>query len=289
MRFAWTRATADDTSPDRAPTETAPDELAAVELLTDEGRRVVWIATRGKRTSDWLNAHAEVPVHGLTDAAAADDVAAPSAPPNGEPILLERSKIVWAVPPPLPANRHLRLHRRRVLVHLELDEWEVSGQAHVRPGADATDQVLRGTRELVPLTEVQVVSRADPKNGFAAPVLIVNRRHVRRVGEDTPHVSAAVPDPAGPADPTDPSAAAAAEPAPPPAPAPTVPVGEADQAPSGPVSDPTRAAAEAPAETPIESGADLVQAALAVLLEVGVIDVVEFQSIRARIPAPPPD
>ena len=180
MRFAWNRAIAEESSGD-AP-EVAPaaeDELGLVELLTESGRLTGWIATGGQRTSDWLNAKDEVAIHGLAAAdaeprAAADAAGAPATP-------VRRAEIVWVVPPPLPPNRHLRLHRRRLLVHLELDEHRVSGQVHVRPGADPVDQVLRGTRDLVPLTDAQVVSKDDPEQGMAVPVLIVNRRHVLHV------------------------------------------------------------------------------------------------------------
>jgi hypothetical protein len=268
MRFARIRATAEDPSVEPAAADESPGaELAAVDLLLlDEGRRLGWIDVGGQRTSDWLNAHPEVPVHGLADPETT--VTEPPDPATAPARALDREDIVWVVPPPLPQNRHLRLHRRRVLVHLELDGWEVSGQAHVRPGADAIDQVMRGTRPMVPLTEVQVASREHPGQGAVLDVLIVNRSHVRRVVIDAPHQSAAVPEPVG----TAPAAAADVVPQPTPEPVErTVPQPAPPEA----------------APPPIETGAELLQSALVVLLEAGVIDVVEFQSIRARIPAPP--
>jgi hypothetical protein len=280
MRFAWNRATADDPIVEPSHSEDAPlGELGAVELLlTDAERRVAWIDTGGQRTSDWLNAHPEVPVLGLaTPEAAASDPPDAATSQHGS---VERERIVWVVPPPLPPNRHLRLHRRRVLVHFELEDHEVSGQVHVRPGADAIDQVMRGTRDLVPLTDVQVMSRDEPGEGMALPVLIVNRRHVRRVVEDTPHVSAPVPDPVAPmqaGDAVDPRLAwlgSVASPTPGEPPASAAPAEPADVTQDRP-------------ETAEPSGVELLHAALALLLETGVIDVVEFQSIRARIPAPP--
>ena len=284
MRFAWNRAIAEESSgeaPEVAPAvaPAAEDELGAVELLTESGRLTGCIATGGQRTSDWLNAKDEVAIHGL---AAADAEARPAADgaaaAGASPTLLRRSEIVWVVPPPLPPNRHLRLHRRRLLVHLELDEHRVSGQVHVRPGADPVDQVLRGTRDLVPLTDAQVVSKDDPEQGMAVPVLIVNRRHVLHVSEDVDHASAAVPEPVlGTAigetvDPRiawlvadTPRQAAQAEPQEPPGSA----------AAAGP--EPSE-----PREEP--SGVEMLNSALTLLLEAGMIDVVEFQSIRARIP-----
>lgn len=271
MRFAWSRTSADDTSDD-APTDESATvaQLAAVELRLDDGTREVgWIDTGGQRTSDWLNGHPEIPMYGRTaDAGVA--AAGPPDPASTPATSLERDRIVWVVPPALPPNRHLRLHRRRVLVHLELDDHEVSGQAHVRPGADAIDQVLRGTRDLIPLTDVQLASRADPGNGVALPVLIVNRRHVHRVVEDAPHASAPVPDPAQEADPSDPRIA-------------WLVAGTAPAAPIAGEADPPGE----PSERSDPSGIEILQQALALLLDAGVIDVVEFQSIRARIPKPP--
>lgn len=278
MRFAWNRATADDSSsePLDGPHATSTeDELSPIQLLlADTGPAVGWIATGGQRTSDWLNAHRDgVPAVGLTGG----DTVPAVAPQAGTPELIEPRRIVWVVPPPLPPNRHLRLHRRRVLVHLQLDEYEVSGQAHVRPGADAVDQVLRGTRDLVPLTEVQIMPAGEPDGGVAVPVLIVNRTHVRRVMEDSPHASAPVPEPVDPAagdEPVDPRIALLMPQPDDPASEPTAPADEA-------VAD-----AEPHVEAGDASGLAMLNAALELLLEAGIIDVVEFQSIRARFPRP---
>jgi hypothetical protein len=273
MLFRWGRSTSE--SLDIGESEDAPYELAAIELLTTDGRFTGWIATEGDRTSDWLNDHAQVPLHGLSEVASADGSAtSPPAPDAAatSPSHVDRGRLIWAIPPPLPSNRHLRLHRRRVLVHLELDEHEVSGQVHVRPGADAADQLLRGTRDLVPLTEVQVVSRRDPGESFSVPVLVVNRQHVRRVVEDRtedPHQRVALPV-TGSVDPDDPRLAflepVEAEP----------PTSE----------DPPEAAEDADAADPAAPEAEDLQQALQLLLDAGVVDVVEFQSIRARIVAP---
>lgn len=264
MRLGWGRTSAAAVEEVGGPSaDQAPYELAAIELLTEEGCFVGWIATEGERTSDWLNQHAELPIH---DLAPRDEGAAPQPPQlsaaSAQPF--SRDRVIWAVPPPLPPNRHLRLHRRRMLVHLELDDYEVSGQVHVRPGADAADHLIRGTREMIPLTDVQVSSRAKPREGASLPVLIINRAHVRRIiAEHSRRPSpVAVPEVVP---------AAAPEVAPEVTPGATPEVA---------IDEPQPASA---AVSPIESGLDLVQAALGILLETEVIDVVEFQSIRARM------
>lgn len=286
LRFAWNRATADETSDETSElvSEASPpaeDDLGTVELLTESARLAGWIATGGQRTSDWLNAADEVPVHGLVDGdAELPSIADATRTP---PASVTRADIIWVVPPPLPPNRHLRLHRRRLLVHLELDEHRISGQVHVRPGADPVDQILRGTRDLVPLTEVQVVSKADPEQGMIVPVLIVNRRHVRHAAEDMAHASGVVADPIGAAadgEPLDPRIAwlVAEE------------TSTTDEAAGEQTAEAEGPAVPLPAPAPSEmSGIEMLNSALTLLLEAGMVDVVEFQSIRARIPAAPTD
>jgi hypothetical protein len=229
-----------------APSEAAPPyEYAAVEMLTVDGRRAGWIATDGARTSDWLNQAERVAVYGLTDADLG--ASAPPSLPTATSDLLSLGDVVWVVPPPLPPNRHLRLHRRRVRVHLELDGHHIVGQVHVRPGAEASDSILRGARTLVPLTDVEVASRTDPADRVLRPVLIVNVTHVRRLVSDGPKRLPAVA-----------------------APAPSSPPPSIEPSPPAPVA--RRIAPD-----------DDTATALRLLLDEGIIDVTEFQVMRARI------
>lgn len=240
MRLGRSRVAAAEIAAPEAGQESTPYELAAVELLTVDGAMTGWIATDGARTSDWLNATDEARVHGLQPLGEAQSV--PPNPALPVPTPVARDRIVWVVPPPLPANRHLRLHRRRMRVRIELDGYDVVGQVHVRPGADANDAILRGTRAMVPLTDVEIRSHEDPSDCVVRPVLIVNATHVRRLVSDGPRR----------------------------APVPSEPEAEA--------------AAPAPPSTPLP--AESPGHALVVLLEAGVIDVLEFQAMRARISAP---
>lgn len=239
MRLGRNRVAAAEAAAFEDEQESAPYELAAIELLTVDGSMSGWIATDGARTSDWLNATDSAAIHGLRPSDAAPSV--PPYPQEDRPTSVNRDRIVWVVPPPLPANRHLRLHRRRMRVQIEIDGYDIVGQVHVRPGADANDAILRGTRVMVPLTDVEVRPHRDPSGGLVRPVLIVNATHVRRLISDGPRRAAmnSTPEPA--------SAIAPA----------------ADRA-----------------ALPTEAGH-----ALVILLEAGIIDVVEFQAMRARIGA----
>lgn len=255
MRFGRSRATAAAAMVHEAatPEPATPYELAAVELMTMDGPMRGWIATEGARTSDWLNSLEEAPIHAL----AHEDTDGPVPSPLAVPAeTMARDRIIWVVPPPLPPNRHLRLHRRRVRVELELDSATVIGHVHVRPGADASDWVLRGTRSMLPLTEVEI----HPGGGAAyrlVPVLVVNTKHVTRMAAEGGNRR-------GITEAGQPGRAQGAASAAPSAPtAPTVP-------------------AAMPASAVNEAGH-----ALVVLLEAGVIDVMEFQQFRARMAAAP--
>jgi len=98
---------------------------------------------------------------------------------------------------------------------------------------------------MVPLTDVEIRSHEDPAQCVVRPVLIVNAAHVRRLISDGPQRASTSSEPE--------VAATSAE----------------------PPASPMAATGSVIAETPAH--------ALVVLLEAGVIDVPEFQAMRARI------
>jgi hypothetical protein len=258
VRLAWGQRH-HQPPPEGAPEpDTTPFELSAVDVYTLDGREVAWIATNGERASDMLNRDDEIPLRGVAAVDTADEtVTFASMPTNAdEPTPLERSQVRFIVPPPLPPNRHLRLHRRRVLMALRMGPYEVSGQAHVRPGADAADYLLRSSRSFVPLTEVELVHGEAPEFHRFVPVLIINVSHVTElINMERRERAMAARHPA-------PVAAA---------PAPAAP-----SMPRGPVLSRLAAAAPAPAQP------DLLKA-LQLLLDHGLIDPFEFQQKRAAL------
>lgn len=270
-RVAWARRHDPTAEPDGselravAPDQASshPFELAAVDLTTVTGRWTGWIATDGDRTSDWLNHSSELLIRGMSEVALADDLDEPGlAVASGlTEHRLRPEELLFLVPPPLPPNRHLRLHRRQVRIHLDMGDYHVSGQLHVRPGANATEYALRSSRTMIPLTEVELVHRGDPEFRRLESVLIVNARHVTHMRESEergrPLATASTASSAGP----EPSAAGTT---------PSVSSnGEVPQQRHGLV---TRDAL----------------AALRVLLDAGVLNVAEFQAKRAELLARPP-
>lgn len=227
-------------------------ELSAIDLYMTDGRRRGWVATNGRRTSDWLNAADPLPVHAVTTA----EIGEPpdtSAPPidvaGGQVSELAADDIVFVIPPPLPANRHLRLHRRKVHVSVHVGDATISGQAHIRPGAQAGDHIFRSGRRFVPLTDAEVVLD-DGSAAWELPVVVINAASVNEIhGIEEPLA-------------TPPPPSSAPEPA---------PLASAPDAPP-----------EAPPET-MSSRSTILLTALELLLAEGVIDLVEYHTKRARL------
>ena len=88
---------------------------------------------------------------------------------------------IFAVPPTLPSGRHLRLHRRVIRIHFEMENYDLSGRIHVRPGAEVGDYLLRSSRVFVPITDVELTRLTEPAFSRTLPVVIVNSRHVSRL------------------------------------------------------------------------------------------------------------
>ena len=170
--------------------ETAPDAgvpvadsweegLVPVELYTVQGRQWAWISSGGERTSDWLNHADSLRLQGLVDLPLAGSVPEPGMPDADAPTTDRlAADVVLVVPPALPPNRHLRLHRRIEEVHLELDNFALVGRVHIRPGAQAGDYLLRGNRRFVPVTRVQLTYTGETTFRRELPVVIVNVSHV---------------------------------------------------------------------------------------------------------------
>ncbi|MDQ2933363.1 MAG: hypothetical protein M3R49_00010 [Chloroflexota bacterium] len=222
-----------------------PFELSVIDLVTSSGRVLAWIVSNGRRTSDWLNEGHTLRVRG-SQRIAVDDTQAvpPPTPTDSEEQEIEAADVLFVIPPPLPANRHLRLHRRRVHVELQLDGFVISGQAHVRPGAEVGRHIFQSGRRFVPLTDVELVSTGEPAFSWTLPVVIINSGHVEEIRGVTM------------AQPIEESAAE--------------------------VVDEELAQVELPEEAPVSRNAILVTA-LELLLEAGVIDLVEFQEKRAAL------
>jgi hypothetical protein len=172
------------------------DGLVPIELYTVDGRQWGWIRSGGERTSDWLNHADSIHLFGLTDLPLDREAAAPGMPDEGMPATdRPASDVVLAVPPALPPNRHLRLHRRIEEVRMELANFALVGRVHIRPGAQAGDHLLRGSRRFVPVTRVQLTYTGETTFRRQLPVVIVNVSHITMLnrGESPAEAETAAP------------------------------------------------------------------------------------------------
>jgi hypothetical protein len=194
--LSWLRHAEPDERLD-APQADAPvwPVLAELEVITANAHLRGWIAPEGERTSDWMNRGEEIELIGATH----EPLPEPSGPladadPSSGRLRLAVAEILFAVPPTLPVGRHLRLHRRVHGIHFESGDYNVHGRIHVRPGAQVGDYLLRSNRVFVPITDVDLEHRGEPRFRRRLPVLIVNARHVSRLysGEGGRAVSAAI-------------------------------------------------------------------------------------------------
>jgi hypothetical protein len=156
--------------------------LAELEVYTRTRRLVGWIAPEGERTSDWMNRGHELELLGVVDAPMAGE--RPTLPEPDEAPRRQRisaTDVVFAVPPSLPSGRHLRLHRRVIRIHFEMQDYDLHGRIHIRPGAEVGDYLLRSSRVFVPITDVELARLSEPVFSRSLPVVIVNSRHVSRL------------------------------------------------------------------------------------------------------------
>src|SRR5207244_10799662 len=111
MTLAWARGKGRAEKPDTdAPVWPV---LAELEVYTATRRLIGWIAPEGERTSDWINKSNEVELVGAVETGLAEPRPELQEPGAGVVrVRVPTSEIVFAVPPSLPQERHLRLHRR---------------------------------------------------------------------------------------------------------------------------------------------------------------------------------
>jgi uncharacterized protein DUF6812 len=181
MTLAWARGKG-RASP--KPDSDAPvwPVLAELEVYTATRRLIGWIAPEGERTSDWINKSNEVELVGAVETGLAEPRPELQQPGAGAVrVRVPISEIVFAVPPSLPQERHLRLHRRVLHVRFQMEGYELSGRIHIRPGAEVGEYLLRSSRIFVPITDAELVHQRDPQFQRLLPVVIMNARHVSRI------------------------------------------------------------------------------------------------------------
>jgi hypothetical protein len=170
-------------------------DLAPIELYTADTRIVGWIAANGRRVTDLLNEDGELrlwrPSPGPIDTAAtqngptsSDTPAAPSpADPEaaGEWQSLPTERVILAMPPEWRASRQLRLHRKLRRVAVTAGPFQVTGNLHLPPGAEAGPEYLHRAARFLPLTESYILHNGEPPFEHVVSVVIVSNLHIARI------------------------------------------------------------------------------------------------------------
>lgn len=154
-------------------------ELAPIELYTAGSRVVGWIETNGRRVTDLLNGQDVLRLWQPT--APREGTVTPSSEPSagdGEWQSLVTDQVMLAMPPEWRTNRQLRIHRKLRRVAIEVDQFSITGNAHVPLGAEpGLWMVDRGPRFL-PLTDAHILHHGEPPFEHVVSVVIVNTEHV---------------------------------------------------------------------------------------------------------------
>lgn len=154
--------------------------LSVVEFWTPEQRLIVGMDLSVGRLTDLLNRNDMVRV-AMLDIRPED----PSLPievgleTNWIELPVEQALLVF--PPPQETDPHRRLHRPRQPIDIVIGSFEVSGSAHIPPGAQAAGFLLRQASRFIPVT--RAVVRDTQLAGFEqhANVLLVNLRRVESI------------------------------------------------------------------------------------------------------------
>jgi len=159
-------------------------ELAPIELYTAESRIVGWIAPQGQRVTDLLSSRVELRLW-RPSSGPLEDTTTPSANgtvpgDNGEWESLPTAQVILAMPPEWRASRQLRLHRRLRRAAVIAGPFNVTGNVHLRPGAEVGPHLLR-TQSFVPLTDAYILHTGQPPFEHVVSTVIVNSAHVAQI------------------------------------------------------------------------------------------------------------
>lgn len=144
-------------------------DLQPIRIYLAEMVLVASVSPGDERMTDILNHGGELRV--------LPSGAAPWDPESWLYLHIDEAQII--VPPRHVSPAHKRQARNRHVVHLKVGEWDVTGTAHLKPGAEQ-DALLLSTQPFLPLTNVTMVSSEHPWPD-TYEVVIVNLRHAEFV------------------------------------------------------------------------------------------------------------
>lgn len=149
-------------------------QLEPVELYTTSAMMTGLTAPHGRRLSDMLSESSAFRMQGAQ--VFPYSYGGVEEPSPAEPwTSIDTDQILFVMPPEHASPRQLRVHRRQRRVHLNVGDFDITGNMHLLPGTDVRS--VGGTRFL-PVTQALVLSRADEAWERSASVVLVNARHI---------------------------------------------------------------------------------------------------------------
>ena len=178
----WRRGSVAGATAGSAAVAMTGSDLAPIELYTADARIVGWISANGQRVTDLLNDNDELhlwhPSPGPITAPADLSSEQPTGDENGEWQSIVTQQLVLAMPPEWRAARQLRLHRKLRRVALSAGPFSVTGNLHLSPGAEPSEQALFRGRRFLPLTDAYILHNGEPPFEHVVSVVIVNTAHI---------------------------------------------------------------------------------------------------------------
>jgi len=141
---------------------TLPEDLEPVRIILANEDLAGWVRAADRRMTDILQSG---------DAF----LFLPSGTEQADWIEIYPDETLLVVPPPHTSPPELRLTRSLHQVAIRLDDLQVAGTAHLRPG-EQDDPVMRASRRFLPLTEASFARDGEAEQ--TAAVVIVNLRRV---------------------------------------------------------------------------------------------------------------
>lgn len=178
----WSRARRRKEPELRPPAPSVPPatRLAVVEFWTAEQRLTVGMDLSRGRLTDLLNRDDSVRV-AMLEMVPEDPSQPIEARPDSRWVDFAVEEALLVFPPPQLTNPLRRLHRPRQPIEIVIGPFQVSGSAHIPPGAQAAAFLLRQGTRFTPITRAAV--RDIQLSGFEqrAEVLLVNLRRIETV------------------------------------------------------------------------------------------------------------
>jgi hypothetical protein len=144
--------------------------LRQLDAYLESGRAAVNLIGPPGRVSDILNKDADIQVQ--------------VAGPGGEPV--SPDDLLVLVPSDEGGDPQRRLHRPGRPVRVLVGPYEVTGDAHIPPGAQPTGFLLRANLRFVALTRGVIRDRTGQTEDLHSPVVIVNLARADRFRDVTP-------------------------------------------------------------------------------------------------------